>query len=56
MVLILTYSIAWMMYSVDHDRMVRFLNTSTGQYLVLGSVLMQVLGVVWAMSLSRPKF
>lgn len=56
MVLILTYGIAWMMYSVDHERMNRFLASDLGPYFVLGSVLMQVIGIVWAMSLSRPKF
>jgi tight adherence protein B len=56
MVLCLTYGIAWMMYSVDHARMERFIKSEIGPPLILGSVVLQVIGIVWCMAISRPKF
>jgi tight adherence protein B len=56
MVLALTYFIAWMMYSVDHERMERFIHSPVGPPLILASIVLQVIGIVWCMSLSRPKF
>jgi len=54
--LLVTYFIALIIWRNDPERMLQFLATTVGQYLVAGAIVLQAVGLVWASALSRLKY
>lgn len=52
----LTYFIALISWRNGPDQMVAFISSSIGGFLVAGSVVLQVVGIVWMNAISRVKF
>lgn len=51
-----SYFIALLMWRNDPDRMLGFLGSTVGQYVVAAALVSQGLGIVWVANLVRPKF
>jgi tight adherence protein B len=54
--LAVSYFIAILMWRNDPDRMLGFLGSTIGQYVVAAALVAQGLGIVWVANLVRPKF
>ncbi len=54
--LAVSYFIALLMWRNDPDRMLGFLGSTIGQYVVAAALVAQGLGIVWVANLVRPKF
>lgn len=55
-ILVVTYFLALLIWRNNPDGMRQFLASAVGQYLVLGAILLQGVGRVWASALSRLKY
>ncbi|HUG90897.1 MAG TPA: type II secretion system F family protein [Planctomycetaceae bacterium] len=55
-VLALTYFVAWRMWRVNSDQMRQFLLSPTANWFVVGTLLLQALGITWMVSISRMRF
>ena len=55
-VMVVTYFIAAIIWRNNPDRMRQFLATTIGQALIAGALVLQALGVVWSILLSRVRY
>jgi tight adherence protein B len=55
-IMVVTYFIAVIIWRNNPDRMRMFLATTVGQVLIAGAVVLQALGVVWSILLSRVRY
>lgn len=55
-VMIITYVLGYLMFRTNPDRLLAFLRTEIGAYLVAAAIILQAVGLVWMAQMSRSNF